>query len=294
MARAHAEAGLTDGALRSAPGSTRRALLAGIVLLACALLPVVLGRALVRPEMAGVFSDVPNLPPSLQHPLGTQSEGRDLLAELMLATPATLLIGLIGGGVAVLLGGLIGLLAGFRGGWIDAFIRVGVDAGITIPPLALLILVAASLPTISVPLMGLIIAATTWISVTRVIRAQVLTLRERAFIRTARLSGVGSLRIMLFELAPNLIPILAASFVNAVTTATLASIGLQVLGLGPRQAYTLGNTIYEALAYTAMFRNMWWWWLPPILILVLIFLGLFFLSTALDRWANPRLERFAP
>lgn len=271
--------------------SGRGALLTGIALLACALLPVLLGPAFVRPEMAAVFSDVPNLTPSVQHPLGTQSEGRDLLAELMLATPATLLIAFIGGGVAALFGGLLGIVAGFRGGSLDAVIRVGVDACITIPPLALLILIAAVMPSISVPAMGLILAATGWISVTRVLRSQVLTLRERAFVRAARLSGAGAVRLMLLEIAPNLIPVWAASAVNAVTSATLASIGLQVLGLGPRQAYTLGNILYEALSYTAMFRNMWWWWLPPILVLVLIFLGLFFVSSALDRWANPRLER---
>ncbi len=202
-----------------------------------------------------------------------------------------MLIALIGGGIAALFGGLLGIVAGFRGGGLDALIRIGVDACITIPPLALLILIAAVLPSISVPAMGLILAATGWISVTRVLRSQVLTLRERAFVRAARLSGAGAVRLMLLEIAPNLIPLWAASAVNAVASATLASIGLQVLGLGPRQAYTLGNILYEALSYTAMFRNMWWWWLPPILVLVLIFLGLFFLSSALDRWANPRLER---
>jgi peptide/nickel transport system permease protein len=142
-----------------------------------------------------------------------------------------------------------------------------------------------------VPVMGLIIATTAWISVTRVMRSQVLTLRERLFIKTAKLSGVGSFGIMAFELAPNLMPLFAASFVNSVTTAILASIGLEVLGLGPRESYTLGSTIYEAMYYTAMWRDMWWWWLPPILVLILIFLGLFLVSNALDRIANPRLER---
>lgn len=276
------------------PAPGRRALVAGGALLLCALLPVVLGPWLVHPQMAAVFSAVPNLAPSLEHPLGTQSEGRDLLAELMLATPASLLIALIGGGIAALFGGVVGVVAGFCGGVLDALIRIVVDACITIPPLALLILIAAALPAVSVPTMGLILAATGWISVTRVVRSQVLTLRERTFVRTAQLAGAGPVRLMLLEIAPNLLPLWAASAVNAITSATLASIGLQVLGLGPRQAYTLGNTIYEALSYTAMFRNMWWWWLPPILTLVLIFLGLFLLSSAVDRWANPRLERVGP
>jgi peptide/nickel transport system permease protein len=263
----------------------------GVGLILLALCPVLIGRLFVGPEMAEVFSAIPNLRPGLEHPLGTQSEGRDLLAVIMLGTPATLAVGLIGGGIAVIVGGLLGFTAGYFGGRIDAVIRIIVDIGLTIPPLAILIMIAASYPIASVPLMGLIIAATQWMWATRIIRAQVLTLREREFVRMAKLSGVSDFGIILFELAPNLIPFIAASFVNAVTTAILASIGLEVLGLGPRQSYTLGNTIYEATYYTAMWRGMWWWWGPPIVILISVFVGLFLISNVLDRIANPKLDR---
>lgn len=275
------------------PGRIRwsPALIAGLLLLAVPLLPIVVGPFLVTPEMADVFGDVPNLPPSALHPLGTQSEGRDLLAALMLGTPSTLTIGLIGGGTALLIGGILGLLSGYLGSWVDSVVRTVVDIGLTIPPLAILILVAASFPIVSIVSMGLIVAATAWMGPTRVIRAQILSLREREFVRVAKLSDAGTLRIVFLELMPNLIPFLAASFVNAMTTAILASIGLEVLGLGPRQSYTLGNTIYEAVYYTAMWRGMWWWWLPPIVVLVCIFVGLFLVSHVLDRVANPRLER---
>ncbi len=277
---------IMPGRLRWSP-----ALIAGLLLLAVPLLPIVVGPFLVTPEMADVFGDVPNLPPSALHPLGTQSEGRDLLAALMLGTPSTLTIGLIGGGTALLIGGILGLLSGYLGGWVDSVVRTVVDVGLTIPPLAILILVAASFPIVSIVSMGLIVAATAWMGPTRVIRAQILSLREREFVRVAKLSDAGTLRIVFLELMPNLIPFLAASFVNAMTTAILASIGLEVLGLGPRQSYTLGNTIYEAVYYTAMWRGMWWWWLPPIVVLVCIFVGLFLVSHVLDRVANPRLER---
>jgi peptide/nickel transport system permease protein len=263
----------------------------GTGLIILALTPVLIGRLFVSPEMAEVFSAVPNLRPGLKHPLGTQSEGRDLLAVIMRGTPATLMVGLIGGGVAVMVGGLLGLTAGYFGGRIDAVIRIIVDVGLTIPPLAVLIMIAASYPIASIALMGLIIAATQWMWATRIIRAQVLTLRERGFVRVAKLSGVSDLGIIIFELMPNLIPFIAASFVNAVTTAILSSIGLEVLGLGPRQSYTLGNTIYEATYYTAMWRGMWWWWGPPIVILICVFVGLFLISNVLDRIANPKLER---
>jgi peptide/nickel transport system permease protein len=263
----------------------------GIGLMLLALTPVAIGRLFVSPEMAEVFSAIPNVRPSLQHPLGTQSEGRDMLAVIMLGTPATVVIGLIGGGVAVMIGGFLGFSAGYFGGRIDAVIRTVVDIGLTIPPLAVLIMVAASYPIASIALMGLIIAATQWMWATRIIRSQVLTLREREFVRVAKLSGISDFGIIFFELLPNLIPFIAASFVNAVTTAILASIGLEVLGLGPRQSYTLGNTIYEATYYTAMWRGMWWWWGPPIIILICLFIGLFLISNVLDRIANPKLER---
>ncbi len=277
---------IMPGRLRWSP-----ALIAGLLLLAVPLLPILVGPFLVTPEMADVFGDVPNLPPSALHPLGTQSEGRDLLAALMLGTPSTLTIGLIGGGTALLIGGILGILSGYLGGWVDSVVRTVVDVGLTIPPLAILILVAASFPIVSIVSMGLIVAATAWMGPTRVIRAQILSLREREFVRVAKLSDAGTLRIVFLELMPNLIPFLAASFVNAMTTAILASIGLEVLGLGSRQSYTLGNTIYEAVYYTAMWRGMWWWWLPPIVVLVCIFVGLFLVSHVLDRVANPRLER---
>src|SRR5688572_24709536 len=269
----------------------RLPVLVGIALMFLALTPVLIGRLYVSPEMAEVFSAIPNVRPSLQHPLGTQSEGRDMLAVIMLGTPATLMIGLIGGGVAVMIGGLLGFTAGYFGGRIDAVIRTIVDVGLTIPPLAILIMVAASYPIASIALMGLIIAATQWMWATRIIRSQVLTLREREFVRVAKLSGISDFGIIFFELLPNVIPFIAASFVNAVTTAILASIGLEVLGLGSRQSYTLGNTIYEATYYTAMWRGMWWWWGPPIIILICLFIGLFLISNVLDRIANPKLER---
>ena len=144
--------------------------------------------------MAEVFAGIPNQRPSLEHPLGTQSEGRDLLAVIMLGTPATLAIGLIGGGVAVLIGGILGFTAGYFGGRIDAVIRTIVDIGLTIPPLAILIMIAAAFPLVSIPVMGLVIACTEWMWATRVIRAQVLTLREREFVRVAKLSGPERLR----------------------------------------------------------------------------------------------------
>jgi peptide/nickel transport system permease protein len=126
---------------------------------------------------------------------------------------------------------------------------------------------------------------------TRTIRSQVLTIRERSYVQLARFSGMNGPEIIVKELAPNLLPYLAASFVGAVSAAILASIGLEALGLGPQNEPTLGMTIYWSLYYTSILRNLWWWWVPPIVVIVVIFVGLFLISAGLDQIANPRLRQ---
>ena len=99
--------------------------------------------------------------------------------------------------------------------------------------------------------------------------------------------------IIVRELIPNLLPYLAASFVSAVASAILATIGLEALGLGPQNEPTLGITIYWSLYYTSLLRGMWWWWAPPIVVIVLTFVGLFLITMGLDQIANPKLRRTA-
>jgi len=108
----------------------------------------------------------------------------------------------------------------------------------------------------------------------------------------SRLSGMSGPRIIFFELMPNLLPYLAATLVNAVSAAILASFGLEVLGLGPIDAPTLGMTLYW-VNFNAAMINGWWWWTAPTVIILIVFLGLFFLTVGLDEIANPRLRRAA-
>ena len=144
---------------------------------------------------------------------------------------------------------------------------------------------------VSVNMMALVVASLAWMWPTRTIRAQVLTLRERQFVMVARLNGMSGFEIIVRELIPNLLPYLAASFVSAVGSAILASIGLEALGLGPQNEPTLGMTIYWALYSTSVLRGLWWWWVPPIAVIILTFIGLFLISIGLDQIANPKLRR---
>src|SRR6185503_9237024 len=135
-------------------------------------------------------------PPDPAHPLGTESNGRDMLALLMAAAPASLRVGLIAAGVGMALGILLGFTAGFVGGWVDNVIRIIADAFITIPALAVLIVISAFVRQINVENMALLLALFAWPYPTRLIRAQVLSMRERGYVQMARLSGASTFAIM--------------------------------------------------------------------------------------------------
>ena len=265
-------------------------LLPSIIILLIIILLEPIGAFFLNTDLSQALSCKSNLPPSLHHILGTTSEGRDMLILLIVGTSATLKIGLIGGGVGFLIGTILGLVSGYyQGNWLDTVISNITDVCLTIPPLAILIMIAASFKGISLVTMGLIIATTAWMQPTRVIRSQTLSLRKSGFVQLAILSMSNKFEIIFKEIMPNLFPYLAATFVNGVTTAILASIGLEVLGLGSQEQATLGNIIYYAIYYTAMWRGLWWWWLPPTLVLILIFISLFYISMAIDKYSNPKL-----
>jgi peptide/nickel transport system permease protein len=230
--------------------------------------------------------------PSAEYPLGTDTHGRDLLAVILLGTPLTLRIGFMAGAIGLGVGNILGFMAGYFGGTVDNVIKGTADIFLTVPGLLLLVVIATSIHgAISIGLMAVVVASLAWMWPTRTIRAQVLSLRERDFVRMAKLSGMNDFEIIFIELMPNLLPYLAAAFAGAVSAAILASIGLEALGLGPQNDPTLGMTIYWALYYTAVLRGLWWWWGPPILIIVLTFIGLFLVAAGLDKIANPRLRR---
>ncbi len=265
-------------------------LVAGLLLLGSVVAFAVLGPLLHDTTLAGIGSNRPRRPPGGANLLGTDAQGRDVLAALILATPQTLRIGLFAGLIGLAVGVFLGLVAGYFRGVVDAVIRTVADVAMTIPGIAVLVLVAVNVRTMSVLLMAVIVAGLAWMYPTRTIRAQTLSMRERPYIDVARLNGIGGLRLVLTEILPNLLPYIAASFVTAVSSAMLATIGLEALGLGPQNDLTLGMMIYWAQFYGAIMRNMWWWWTPPVAMLATIFIGLLLTSAGMDRFVNARLR----
>ncbi len=266
-------------------------LVIGLAIVGAVLLLSLLGARLVD-AANGIFGAVqPSQSPSAEHALGTDSQGRDVLTMLVLGTPQTFRIGLIAGVVGVCIGLVCGLVAGYLGGVVDATIRVISDSLMTVPGIAILLVIAINVGHMTVELMGLTVAALSWMYPTRQIRAQVLSIRELPFIAVARASGASELEMLFGEIMPNLLPYIAASFVGATSGAMLASVGLEALGLGTNDVHTLGTMIYWAQKYSAVLRGQWWWFGPPIAMIATIFIGLFFVSAGIDRFANPRLRQ---
>jgi len=240
------------------------------------------------------LSGPPDMEPSAEYWLGTDTAGRELLPVLIEATPRAFEVGLMAGFVGLMIGTVLGFTAGYFGGKVDTLISGLADTLLPIPALAVLVVIASTIKTtLTVEIMALIVASLAWMTPTRTIRAQVLTMRERSYVEIARLSGTHPIQIIFQELLPNLLPYLAASFVSAVGAAVLASLGLEALGLGPQSEPTLGMTIFWSIYYGALLRGMWWWWGGPLVVIVLLFTGLFLVAAGLDEIANPRVRRAA-
>lgn len=263
---------------------------AGVLLLLALYLFGVIGAQMISPRMANMGAAPLNLRPSAEHPLGTDGLGRDMFAVMVIGIPNTFKIGFLAGAVGVLIGTLIGLFAGYYKGYADTIFSSFADVMLVIPALAILITVSAYVRVVTVEIMAMIVGLLSWPLPARLIRAQTLSLRERLFVDVARLSGQNDFEIIIFQILPNLTAFLAASFVGAVSGGILASVGLEVLGLGPQNIPTIGRTLYYAFNYSALFKGMWWWWGPPVVTLATIFTGLFLMSISLDKYANPRLR----
>ena len=253
----------------------------------------VAGRLYVSPDMAKALS-VPHLQsPTLQYPLGTDPQGRNILAVMVVGVPLTLWIGFFAGAFGTIVGTILAFIAGYYRGLPDVIIRVTVDTLQTVPGLMILVVIALAIGSggLSVTQMALVVGIVAWVGPTRTIRAQVLTMRERTYVEIARLSGMSGLKIIFVELIPNIMPFIVSQFVLSVAGGVLASIGLEALGLGPFDSNTMGMTLYWNIYYGSLIQGMWWWWGSPTAVIIMLFVGLFLVTAGLDEWANPRLRK---
>ena len=280
-------------------------LFAGAMLILPIILFAVIGSLVIDPERAEVayvkaeketadgtvkLREAPRLPPSREFWFGSDQQARDIFAYVAFGTMGTLWMGLIAGVIGIGVGTILGFMGGYFGGWFDAIVVVVSDALITIPGLMLLITISAYLDQLTVEQLGILVGAISWMGTTRVVRAQVLTLKNRAYVEVSKFNGQGDMEIVVAELIPNLAPFIAAAFVGAVGGAILLSIGLSALGLGPQNEPSLGLMADWFIVYGAVPQGLWWWFGPTIAVIAIFIVGLFLITAGLDQIANPRLR----
>ncbi len=240
-----------------------------------------------------VPTGVPYDPPSVSHPLGTNDVGQDLFAQLVFGTRVSLTIATLSALVAIVVGLTVALLAGYHRGRLEAALMRLVDLILAFPFMVLVIVLAAFfgrglLTTVA------IIAAVIWARPARVLRSQVLKVREYQHVVAARAMGASPSRCICRHVLTRIAPLTAAQFVRAANISVLLEAALSFLGLGDPNRVSWGTMLYFANARNAFLTDAWLWWiLPPGLALTVAILGFAFLGYAIEELADPRLARTA-
>jgi peptide/nickel transport system permease protein len=230
------------------------------------------------------------LPPNATHLLGTTATGQDVLSQLLVGTRSTVVLGLLTGVIATTLSVVIGTSAGFLGGASDEGLSLVANVFLVLPALPLLVVILGYLPHSGELPTAIVLSVLGWPWGARVIRAQTLSLRGRDFVAAARESGESNRRIILFEILPNEVGLIAASFVGTVLYAILTSVVLAFLGVADLSNWSFGTMLYWAQNGNAVQLGAWWWYVPPGVCVALLGMSLVLLNFGLDEFGNPRLR----
>jgi len=251
--------------------------------------------AIVGPWLApydpSSVSDATLAAPSAEHWLGTTQTGQDVFSQMLYGARVSMLVGVASAVVATLLSVLVGLLAGYLGGLADELLSLLANVFLVLPSLPLAIILAAYLPHSGSFGIILVISITSWAWGARVLRAQTLSLRHRDFVEAARATGERTSQIILRDILPNQIAVIAASFLGTVTGAILTQAGLAFLGLTDVTEWSWGTILYWAQVSSALLTGAWWWFVPAGLAIALLGTGLSLVNFGVDEFINPRLRQ---
>lgn len=229
--------------------------------------------------------------PSSEYWFGTTTFGQDVFVQFVHGLGATFFVGIVGGGLAAIIGMTVGFVAGYRGGLVDEMLNMLTNVVLVIPTLMVLIVVVAYVNVRGLLVEAIFIGFTAWPWAARAIRAQTMSLRSRDFVDLARLTGVGTRRIITGEIAPNMSSYLMLTFILLFGNAVLIAATLDFIGLGPTEGISLGLMMNNAVLWSALQLGMWWWFIPPGLGIVLIVGSLYVMNVGLDQIFNPRLRK---
>ncbi len=231
-----------------------------------------------------------SLPPGPDHLLGTTNVGRDIYSQLIYGTRGALLIGFAAAAAVVAVGTLVGLVSGYLGGWVDNVLMRLADIALGIPFLPFVVVLAAFLR----PSMWNVVFAITillWPNSGRVIRSQVLSVRERAFVEAAVVTGASKAQILFVHIAPNVLPLSFLYGSIAVGWAILTEASISFLGFGPSDTVTWGYMLQDAYASQALSRGHYNWFVPPGVCIILVVLAGFFITRGYEEILFPKLRR---
>ncbi|GIH06263.1 peptide ABC transporter permease [Rhizocola hellebori] len=232
----------------------------------------------------------PAAPPSGEYWFGTTTFGQDIFLQFANGLRSTFLVGLLGGGIAAIVGMTIGFVAGYRGGIVDEALNMLTNIVLVLPALAVLIILHTYIGIKSVPAQALFIGLFSWPWVARAVRAQTLSLRSREFVDLARLSGLRPLTIIRREIAPNMSSYLLLTFILLFGGSVLFAATLDFIGLGPTESISLGLMMNNAVQWSALHLGLWWWFVPPGLGITAIVGALYVMNVGLDEVFNPKLR----
>ena len=228
-------------------------------------------------------------PPSLEHVFGTDSRGQDIFWWMTFAVRNSLLMGVITAVISRVIAILVGLAAGYQGGWIDRVLMSINDSFVVLPLLPILILLGFLLRDImNLYLLGVILGFFGWPYDARLIRSQVLSLKERSFTRTAVYSGANSFWITINEHLPFVLPIVFATTINNMLWSIGNEVTLSVLGLSDLTNPSIGTALYWANQHGALVAGVWWWIAAPTVVAIILFLGLYLLFASINEYIDPR------
>jgi len=241
----------------------------------------------VDPQASGIREDILNAP-SAKHWLGTDDLGRDVWSQIIYGSRVSLAIGLITAFVTVVTGTLIGLIAGYYGGLIEEVLARIIDFFMMLPVLPLMIILAAVLGP-NLWNIILVISVVSWPTTARVVRSQVLSIKERPFVEAARCIGAGNVRLMFGEIMPNVLPLMFAQAVLMITYAIYDEAILAFLGLGDPTRISWGSMLHFAFESGVMARSPWWIG-PPIVSIIILIVGFSLLGTAVTDVLTPQYK----
>ncbi|NHN61678.1 MULTISPECIES: ABC transporter permease [Halorussus] len=226
--------------------------------------------------------------PTQAAPMGTTQYGKDIFSQFLAGARPTLIAGFVGGFLSGMLGFLVGLTAGYYGGYVDQVLMRLTDLTFAVPalPIELLLLTFVE-PNIWI--IAVIILALLWKLTARVVRSEVLSVKERTFVKSARASGAGNLRTMFLHVAPNVLPIGLLYSAYSTAWAITAAAGLAFLGFGDPTKTSWGRMLRASFEAGAM-RSAWWWVLPPAIGIAAVTVSVFFVGRAYEEEINPELK----